>query len=241
MKRIPRNAVYLGTDASGACVYFTRDSIIAKYQRKPPYHNTICCFLLMLHRRSPSDLEAYRRGERELSELFLDPRLPFSHEFASLHGDPRYRFKPVERVVAEIRALPKSGYLTDKMKPLDFVDDNFISQRGYTKQLLQALVPLHDNGELREWSAETTVNVTKDEELLDLFARAGCSTLIIGFESISEATLLAMDKKVNFCLEYQEALARIHRRGMSVVGNFIVGFDTDSLSVFRDTLQFIDD
>ena len=50
-----------------------------------------------------------------------------------------------------------------------------------------------------------------------------------------------MDKKVNFCLTYQEAIERIHRRGMSIVGNFIVGFDTDTISVFRDLLDFIDE
>ena len=113
------------------------------------------------------------------------------------------------------------------------MDDNFISKVPYTKDLLRALVPLHESGELREWSAETTLNVARDEELLDLFRAAGCSTLIIGFESISEATLLAMDKKVNFCLTYQEGIERIHRRGMTIVGNFIVGFDTDTLSVFQ--------
>ena len=74
----------------------------------------------------------------------------------------------------------------------------------------QYMETLRERGELGEWSAETTLNVASDEELLDLFPRAGCSTLIIGFESISEATLLTMDKKVNFCLTYQEAMRRIH-------------------------------
>jgi len=168
---------------------------------------------------------------------------PFTCRFCSVPdiSGSTFRFKPVERVVEEIRALPRSGFLKDRIKPLYIVDDNFISRVKYTKDLLRALVPLHEEGELREWSAETTLNVAHDEELLDLFARAGCSTLIIGFESISEATLLDMDKKVNFCLTYQQATERIHERDMSIVGNFIVGFDTDTLSVFRDLLQFVDD
>jgi len=33
--------------------------------------------------------------------------------------------------------------------------------------------------------------------MLDLFRDAGCSTLIIGFESVTEASLAAMDKPVN--------------------------------------------
>lgn len=218
----------------------------------------------------PAFVEAFKKGEAprktpsqgfmDMAEIpvpaweKLDSKQFFFHQIQTTRGCPfmcrfcsvpdisgsNFRFKPVEKVVEEIRRLPKAGFLTDRMKPLYVVDDNFISQRAYTKKLLQALVPLHEKGELREWSAETTLNVTKDEELLDLFAASGCSTLIIGFESVSEKTLLEMDKKVNFSLPYQEALARVHRRGMSTVGNFIVGFDTDTLSVFRDTLEFID-
>ena len=48
-----------------------------------------------------------------------------------------------------------------------------------------------------------------------------------------------MAKGINFCMTYQDAIARIHDRGMSVVGNFIVGFDTDTRAVFKDTLDFI--
>ena len=168
---------------------------------------------------------------------------PFKCRFCSVPdiSGSTFRFKPVERVVEEVRALPKGGWLRDRMKALYFVDDNFISRTKYTRDLLKALVPLREAGEIMEWSAETTLNVAVDEELLDLLPAAGCTTLIIGFESVSEATLLDMDKKVNFCLTYQEAMERIHQRGMSVVGNFIVGFDTDTLSVFEDILGFCDE
>jgi radical SAM superfamily enzyme YgiQ (UPF0313 family) len=100
-------------------------------------------------------------------------------------------------------------------------------------------VPLRKEGVLPSWSAETTLNVASDDELLDLFRAAGCATLIIGFESVSEATLRDMDRPVNFCLTYQEAVERIHARGMTVVGNFIVGFDTDTRAVFKQTRDFI--
>jgi radical SAM superfamily enzyme YgiQ (UPF0313 family) len=168
---------------------------------------------------------------------------PFKCRFCSVPdiSGSTFRFKPVEQVVHELGALPSAGFLRDKMKATYVVDDNFISKVSYTKDLLRALAPQFAAGKVGEWSAETTLNVARDEEMLDLFRDAGCSTLIIGFESVSEATLLTMDKKVNFCLTFQEAIERIHRRGLSIVGNFIVGFDTDTLSVFRDTLRFIDD
>lgn len=182
-------------------------------------------------------------GEFMFHQIQTTRGCPFMCRFCSVPdiAGNDFRFKPVENVVKEIRALPSAGKLKDKLKALYIVDDNFISKVRYTKDLLKAMAPLFEAGELREWSAETTLNVSRDEELLDLFAAAGCSTLIIGFESISESTLLAMDKKVNFCLTFQEGIQRIHKRGMSIVGNFIVGFDTDTLSVFEDTLKFIDD
>jgi radical SAM superfamily enzyme YgiQ (UPF0313 family) len=166
---------------------------------------------------------------------------PFRCRFCSVPdiSGQDFRFKPVENVVREILALPKSRGPIASGKPLYIVDDNFISRVRYTKELLRALIPLRERGEIPSWSAETTLNVAVDDELLDLFERAGCATLIIGFESVTEASLAAMDKPVNFCLTYQAAVERIHEHGMTVIGNFIVGFDTDTRAVFKQTLDFV--
>jgi radical SAM superfamily enzyme YgiQ (UPF0313 family) len=166
---------------------------------------------------------------------------PFRCKFCSVPdiSGQDFRFKPVEQVVKEIQALPRARGPIASAKPLYIVDDNFISRSRYTKDLLRACVPLYRSGQLPSWSAETTLNVAADDEMLDPFRDAGCATLIIGFESVTEATLNDMDKPVNFCLTYQEAIDRIHARGMTVVGNFIVGFDTDTRSVFKETLEFI--
>jgi hypothetical protein len=166
---------------------------------------------------------------------------PFRCRFCSVPdiSGQDFRFKPVEHVIAELRALPKSKGPIASGKPLYIVDDNFISRTRYTKDLLRAMIPLARNKEIPNWSAETTLNVANDEEMLDLFRDAGCATLIIGFESVTEASLAAMDKPVNFCLTYQEAIDRIHARGMTIIGNFIVGFDTDTLGLFKQTLDFV--
>lgn len=166
---------------------------------------------------------------------------PFRCRFCSVPdiSGNAFRFKPVDRVVQELASLPKTRNPITAGRPLYFVDDNFISRTRYTKDLLRAMAPLHASGKIPSWSAETTLNVAQDEELLDLFAQAGCSTLIIGFESVGQASLDAMDKPVNYCLTYQEAVERIHARNITVVGNFIVGFDTDTRSVFKDTIDFV--
>lgn len=166
---------------------------------------------------------------------------PFRCRFCSVPdiSGQDFRFKPVPNVLREIAAIPRGGGPILKGRPLYVVDDNFISRTRYTKELLRAMVPVYRAGKMPSWSAETTLNVAMDEEMLDLFRDAGCATLIIGFESISEATLNDMDKPVNFSLTYQEAVNRIHSRGITIVGNFIVGFDTDTLAVFKQTRDFI--
>jgi len=166
---------------------------------------------------------------------------PFTCRFCSVPdiSGQSFRFKPVECVVNELRSLPPGGGIAGKKRPLYVVDDNFISRRTYTKDLLRALVPLHEAGEITPWSAETTLNVASDGELLDLFRDAGCNTLIIGLESIEEATLKEMAKGINFCMTFQDAIAEVHKRGMSVVGNFIVGFDTDTIDVFGRLRDFV--
>ncbi|MDA1263512.1 MAG: radical SAM protein [Planctomycetota bacterium] len=182
-----------------------------------------------------------------------DPKRFLFHQIQTTRGCPymcrfcsvpdisgrAFRFKPVENVIDEILSMPRRGAMTERLKALYMVDDNFISRTRYTKELLEALVPLREQGRIPDWSAETTLNVAKDEDLLDLFQAAGCTTLIIGFESVSQETLKSMDKGINFCVSYDEAIENIHKRGISIVGNFIVGFDTDHLSVFRDTRDFI--
>lgn len=166
---------------------------------------------------------------------------PFRCKFCSVPdiSGQDFRFKPVGNVLSEIASIPVGGGPIMKGRPMYVVDDNFISRTRYTKELLEAMIPVYRAGKMPSWSAETTLNVAMDEEMLDLFRDAGCATLIIGFESISEATLNEMDKPVNFSLTYQEAVRRIHTRGITIVGNFIVGFDTDTLAVFKQTRDFI--
>ncbi len=168
---------------------------------------------------------------------------PFMCRFCSVPtiSGNTFRFKPIEKIIEEIAAFPSPGPIKKSSKPMYIVDDNFLSKVTYTKDLLKALIPLNKQGKIPGFSAETTINVALDEELLDLLRDAGCQTLIIGFESVSEATLLSMDKKVNFCLPFGEGLKRIHARGIEVMGNFIVGFDTDTLGVFEEILQFVEE
>ena len=168
---------------------------------------------------------------------------PFTCRFCSVPdiSGQSFRFKPVDNILRELKGFPKKRRPLARNTPLYVVDDNFLSRKTFTEELLRGMQPAFEAGEFPHWSAETTLNVASDEALLDAFVAAGCDTLIIGLESVSEETLKDMAKPINFCLTFPQALERIHDRGLSVVGNFIVGFDTDAPRVFADTLDFIQD
>ncbi len=141
--------------------------------------------------------------------------------------------RPVHEVVDDIRRMGARRLL--------FLDLNLIADPDYARALFEALVPLR----LR-WAGLATTLLAHDEPLLDLAARSGCRALLIGFESLSEATLASTHKRFNAHREapdaaYRFVLDRMHRAGIAVMGCFVFGFDTDDPDVFDRTAAFVHD
>lgn len=137
----------------------------------------------------------------------------------------RYRLRPVPEVIEEIRSLRSSW--------VGFADDNIVACRTRAKELFQGLLPLH----LR-WVGQGDVSIAKDEELLNLMARSGCTALFVGLESLSQESLAAANKRPNMGVDYERAVATIHRHGIDIVGSFVFGLDPDHPAVFRQTVEF---
>lgn len=133
--------------------------------------------------------------------------------------------KPVERVVEDIVAM--------RAKKLIFIDLNLIASRDHAMRLFSALIPLQV-----KWFGLSTVLIGKDEELMDLMARSGCSGLLLGFETIAAAGLKDTRKGFNNPDEYAQLIDRLHRRRISIMGCFVFGLDHDDTDVFERTAWF---
>lgn len=140
----------------------------------------------------------------------------------------KYRTRPVDDVISEIQEFDSKAFF--------FVDDNLTGRPGRAKELFRALLPLK-----RSWGGQTTINLANDEELLSLYARSGGKYAFIGFETLSESNLKRMNKSWNSPDGYKEAIKKIHKAGVSIVGSFIFGLDEDDTSVFEKTYRFIMD
>ncbi len=137
-------------------------------------------------------------------------------------------------VIDELRRRTKRNRLT---AGLFFTDDDFGSDLDYTTELLTAMagadLPV-------KWIAQTSIGIARNEELLDLARRSGCSSFFLGLESITRESLLEANKK-NRPSEYADLVARIHDARIGVEGAFVFGFDADGPDVFDDTVEFADE
>jgi len=157
---------------------------------------------------------------------------PYDCEFCSVKAflGRKYRWKPIDAVMAEAKALEIFGKET-----LFWADDNLVANRKRILQLLKEINPL----QIR-FFAQVSIDLANDEELLSALARSGCKRVIIGFESLDQATLKSMKKGRSYNADlYEEQIRRIQATGIEVFGSFVFGFDGDREGVFEKTAGFI--
>jgi radical SAM superfamily enzyme YgiQ (UPF0313 family) len=136
--------------------------------------------------------------------------------------------RPVEEVVEEIRGLDR--------RHLFFVDDNLHVGPEGTRDLLEAMIPLR-----RRWTCQASIDIAEDTELVKLLARAGCHSILIGFESTQLETLGRMKKTWNRGpSRYEEVIKRLHDHGILVYGTFVFGYDNEPEEAFDATLEFVE-
>jgi len=134
--------------------------------------------------------------------------------------------KPVGDVIADIRQM--------RAKRVIFLDLNLIADVPYAKELFAALIPLRI-----QWGGLVTTTIAWDDELLDLAARSGCRGLLIGFESLNQASLTEAKKGFNMRQDYQEVIRKIRARRIALMGCFVFGFDHDTAQTFDETVDFV--
>ena len=143
------------------------------------------------------------------------------------------RYKPIPKVLEEIAEVRK--HVLPRSDRFLLVDDNLFSDADYARNFMRALIPLR-----LKWECFAPLNIARDPETLALLRQSGCERLSIGIESISQASLAGVNKgAVNRYDEYKESIARIHDRGISIVGLFMLGFDGDDETIFARTAAFI--
>ena len=162
---------------------------------------------------------------------------PMKCNFCSVHtfNGSRYRERPVEETLDELEAIP-----FDK---LYFVDDNLI---GYGKKSQERAIALFkgmiDRGINKKWFGSASMNFADNEEVLELAAKAGCTMILLGIESERIDQLEETNKKLNIKIgieNYDQIFRKMHKYGISVLGAFIYGLETDTPESMRRRTEYI--
>lgn len=137
-----------------------------------------------------------------------------------------YLHRSVEDIVEEIKQCTHKLFF--------FVDDSIFSDKTFARELFEEVAKLNII-----WTTQVTLDVARDEELLQLMRRSGCVLILIGFESIDASNLAQMNKDWSERLgERDELVKRIHRAGINIYASFVFGFDSDSEESFARVLAF---
>ena len=149
----------------------------------------------------------------------------------------RPRTKTSEQIIKELEAINKQG----NTKLILFADDNLIgNKKELKKDLLPALIEWRKkNNPGFFFATQLTINLADDEELMDLLLKAGFRHIFIGIETPDEEGLKASQKNQNLKRDQFTNIHKLHHAGFMISAGFIVGFDTDTTTIFQRQIDFI--
>lgn len=152
---------------------------------------------------------------------------PYRCEFCVVRNmlGRQHRYRNIDNVIEEIKALPK--------RQLTFADDNLTADKKYAHELMERLIPLKVS-----WMCQASLDLCDHPDLLSKMARAGCTSILMGIESLDEEALKEAGKYQNKIEKFERGIKTIHDHGIHVIGSFIVGFDTDRLDAFDKIFDF---
>ncbi len=190
-------------------------------------------------RQTPAPLwELAERKRYATMSIQYSRGCPFDCEFCNittLFGHLP-RVKTAAQIIRELDGLYRLGW----RESIFFVDDNLIGNKKHLREdLLPALIEWRKGKKGMPFNTEISINVADDEPLMNMMTQAGFDTVFIGVETPDENSLAECNKKQNLRRDLVADVKRIQRAGLQVQGGFIIGFDSDTPSIFQRQIEFI--
>lgn len=163
---------------------------------------------------------------------------PFQCEFCNVTAlfGHRPRTKTPAQVIAELDLLWTLGW----RGKVFFVDDNFIGNKQHLlKELLPELILWQRRRGGMPFYTEASINLADDAHLMERMREAGFESVFVGIETPDDDALAECNKKQNTRRDLLADVKRIQRAGLEVQAGFIVGFDSDTETIFQRQIDFI--
>ncbi|HEU0293453.1 MAG TPA: radical SAM protein [Anaerolineales bacterium] len=174
--------------------------------------------------------DLFHRHDHTNGVLFATRGCPSQCDFCTIAV--MYPHKLRKRPIAEVAA----EYATFKGKVMILWDDNIAGDPAYAKRLFRAIAPYR-----KWWSSQASLQAGRDDEFLEAAAQSGCRQLFLGLESISQQSMVEVNKRFNRVEEYFQIMECIHSHGIAVQVGIVFGFDHDTPEIFKATLDFLEE
>ena len=155
---------------------------------------------------------------------------PYSCNFCSVIkiAGHRVRSQPVATTLATIAAAKMAG-----VRLLMFTSDNF-NKYPEARELLDAMIA----EDIRlPFFVQCDAQIERQEDFVELLARAGCYQIFVGAESFDTAALRAAHKFHNTPEKYERIVALCRRHGITSHFSNILGFPSDTASGILEHLR----
>ncbi len=90
----------------------------------------------------------------------------------------------------------------------------------------------------KKWGCQISIDVAKRDDMLELMARSGCISALIGFESLNKENLTEMRKGCNRAEDYQIVIEKMKKYAIMIYGSFVFGYDFDGAATLQAALAF---
>lgn len=156
----------------------------------------------------------------------------FNCSYCSFPSKTTQVFREIKDVVEEMKHVDKHY----SIRRFNFVDSCLTSNPEFLLSLCAALRREKTRYDWRCFARPDAFE--RFPELAEEMAQAGCSKIFMGVESIHDHILSGMRRGMNR-QTIETGLSRVFQSGISVHGNFIIGFPGETEGTVRETVKFI--
>jgi len=146
-----------------------------------------------------------------------------------------FRTRPIGDVINDLRNT--QGLPWHKRKMAMILDNNLGGDLDYAKSLLREVAKLDF------WAVGTqfSIECLRDDEFVDLLAKAHCRMAFIGMESLNDRSLIGVQKRQNRVAEYKEMFEKLHRRGILTFTGLMFALDEDTPEYYETLARRLDE
>jgi radical SAM superfamily enzyme YgiQ (UPF0313 family) len=142
-----------------------------------------------------------------------------------------------ERSPESIAAMIRHNYHTSGITFYFFTDDNFARKKLW-RETFEEIIKLREEGIKATFMMQVDL-ARKPKDFVSLAAKAGCTQVFIGMESVNPENLKAEGKKQNNVEEYRAIIKEWHDAGVVVHTGYIIGLPWDSKEQVPQDIQFL--